>query len=201
MSTMRRLLPVATAVAFAFCAYAIQSVELPGRVVACSCRTMAPLAEAATGPDVALVVATVGTTAGARREGPTNLAIERAFTGQLPPHILVQGIGSATPACQLGARTGERWILGVYRSPDGTFGVSSCGIGGKLGTDFGDALLAEAVGLFGEGQTPAPPPEAPAAPVDVAPWVGGWGWLAALVVVSVAVFGLIAFAATRRRTP
>jgi hypothetical protein len=198
---MRRLIRVVIAVAFAFCAYAIQSVELPGRVMACSCVPPRPLAELAGDPNHALVVATVGQRMGSDLEPTVILTIERSFTSEMPEQVLVQGIGEQGAACQLSARSGERWIFDVYRSPDGRFGVSLCSLGAPLGTDHGDALLAEAIGLFGAGATPAPPPEEPAAPVDIAPWIGGWGWLVALIGVSVVVFGAVILLASRRRSP
>jgi hypothetical protein len=155
----------------------------------------------ATEADTALVVATVGPSVGGGFEAATVLTIERALTGDMPAQVFVQGIGGQGAACQLGARAGDRWLFGVYRSPDGRYSVSSCGINALLGTDHGDALLAEAVGIFGAGETPAPPPQQPAAPVDIAPWLGGWSWLVALVVASGAVFGLVFLAASRRRGP
>jgi hypothetical protein len=198
---MRRLLPVALALVFAFCAYAIQSVELPGRVAACSCVPQRSLAELAVTPNHAIVVATVGRRMGDPLQPTTVLTIERTFTGELTGQILVNGIGEQSAACQLSATSGDRWILDVYQSQQGGFGVSLCGLGAPLGTDQGDALLAEAVGLFGQGQTPATPEPQPAAPVDIAPWIGGWGWLVALVVVSVVLFGGVVLVATRRRSP
>lgn len=197
---MRRLLPVALSLTFAFCAYAIQSVQLPSRVLACSCVAPRPLAEMATRPDNMLVVATVGPVVGGGLDPTTVLTIERVFTGELPAQVLVQGIGEQSAACQLGARADERWVFGIYRSPEGRYSVSSCGINAQLGTQEGEALLAEAVGLFGEGQTPAAEPEQPAGPVDLAPWLGGLGWVLALIVVSGAVFGGIVLVASRRRS-
>ena len=210
---MRRLLPIPLALVFAFCAYAIQSVELPGRVVACSCRVPPTLAEMATAPNTVLVVATYGGGApggggdprggGAPLGGGHILDIERVFNGNLPPQIRVQGFNgpSVGSDCSIAAALGQRWLLGVYRSPEGTFGVGTCGINALIGTAHGDALLAEAIGLFGVGQTPATPEPEPAAPVDLAPAFAGWRWLAALVLVSAAVFGGVLLVASRRRTP
>ena len=195
---MRRLLPIPLALVFAFCAYAIQSVQLPGRVLACSCFQLSTFAEAAANPASILVVARVGQTLGRHFEAPTPLEIERTFTGEIPGQVLVQGIGDQGAACQLSARAGERWLFDVYRSPDGRFGVSSCGFSAKLGTDHGDALLAEAIGLFGDGQPPASPPPEPAAPVDVAPWLSGVGFAALLALVAAGMFGVVVLVARRR---
>lgn len=189
---------VGLAFALAFCAYAIQSVQFPGRVMACSCVPPRPLAEMVNDPTHVLVVATVGARVGGGVDPTTVLTIERAFTGEMPEQVLVQGIGDQVAACQLSATAGQRWIFGVYRSPEGRFGVSSCGVNAPLGTESGDALLAEAVGLFGEGQSPAPPLEQPDAPVDLAPWLNGIGFAALLVLVAAAIFGVVVLLARRR---
>jgi hypothetical protein len=195
---MRRLMPVAAAIVLAFCAYAIQSVQMPGRVFACSCAMPPSLAQIAADPDRVLAVATIGQSFGDDFDARTALTIERAFTGQIAAQVVVSGIGSQQAGCQVGAKPGDRWIFAISRAPEGTLHVSACGLGERIGTATGNALLAEAIGLFGEGQPP-PSADPEAAPLDLEPWLGGSVWLVGLVLVSAAVFGAVILIASRRR--
>jgi len=193
---MRRVPSVMLALAVALAAFAAQSVVVPGRVFACSCISPPDsLAEFAARPDVAIVAGTVGRALPDR----TPIAVESWFHGPSPTDVvwLIGGTNMMT-SCDIFMSAGERRLL-VLQAGDGSlYSTNICLPGGVIGTPEGDALLADATAAFGSGVAPpSAEPEAPA-PIDIAPWLGGLGWVAALVAVALALFGVLALVARRR---
>jgi hypothetical protein len=188
--------PVAASLLLVLGAVFIQAVQVPGRTLACSCVPLPSLPEIAANHSV--VIARIGPNVGGG-EG-NRLTIERVFAGNVPVEFNVGGIGAQSAACEVGANGNERWLFAIYRAPDGSFGVSSCGLNAEVGTPAGDKLLAEVIATFGEGRGPAPPEDepAPAAP-DLSSWFAGIGWAAALGAVAMVIFGLVVFVARRQR--
>jgi len=112
--------------------------------------------------------------------------------------MIVSGFGPQSAACQHGAATGQRWILVMYREPGGQYSVNSCGLGGQLGTNGGEALLFEAMTAFGAPNAPSTSEPQPQDPLDLTPWLGGLGWVALVVGVGATLFVVVALLARRR---
>lgn len=150
---MRRVLPLAAALFLAFAAYSFQTVQLPGRVLACSCAGPPSLDELGRSKGVAFLIATIGP------RGPvtTSVTVEGWFLGpaDLGSSILVASGTSFGSSCSLYLGTGERWLLTLYLDQD-LPAPSTCSVNGRLGTAPGDSLLAEATALFGS-PTRSPP--------------------------------------------
>lgn len=184
----RRLAPLLVATVLAAGALWLNAVTPSTSVFACSCAPPPTLAEAAADPRQAIVVGTIGFTVG----NDTLLVIERSFGPHPPPasELLIDGIGIHGAACQLGASAGERWLLVLHRlDDDGGFSTNSCSLAARLGTEFGDDLLGQAIEAF--GGTAAAPSAEPAPPAAASPsfvtWLPGVGWAALTVAAGVAV--------------
>ena len=191
----RRLAMASCALVFAFVALAAQSVTVPGRVLACSCAPPPSLAEAAADPSNAIVLATIGGLRGNGRE----VAVEGSFGPVvLGEAMIVRGFGPEGSACEHGGTTGQRWFFVLYRDSSGQYSISNCSLSGQIGTNEGDALLFEAITAFGEPASPSTPPPQPQAPVDLTPWLGGLGWVAAITALGAAIFVLVVLVAKRR---
>jgi hypothetical protein len=197
----RRASVLLGALGVAVVAFALCSMTAPQRVLACSCAPPPSLAEAAADPTKAIVLAAIGRWPAGGRE----LIVEGSFGPvPVPEVMLVSGFGPQGAACQHGGSMGERWLFVLYRANNGQYSVSSCSLTGRIGTDQGNGLLADAIAAFGParqpGVVPSDPPAAPAA-IDPAPWLGGLGWAALLVGASTLVFAAVIFVARRRPTP
>ncbi len=172
-------------------------IAIPLPALACSCAPPEPIAEAAADPRRAIVLATIGRAV----PGGTAIALEGVFAGQIEgDQLLIRGIGAQGAACEHGAISGERWLLVLFRDDDGVYSTNNCMPGGLIGSPDGDALLEEAIGAYGQpGVAPTPEPEATApAPIDISPWLGGLGWIVAVVGAGAIVLGLVAVVARRR---
>ncbi len=192
----RRLKAVSAALVFVFMAYALQSVALPGRVLACSCVAPLPsLAEVVDRDQVTVVLGTVGRPLPDR----TPIAVEAWFHGAAPTDVvwLMGGTNMAT-SCDVFMSVGERRLLVLRGGEEGLYSTNLCLPGGLIGTPEGDALLAEATEVLGSGQSPPPPEPAPNAPLDLSPWLGGLTWVAAAAGLGLLMFGAIALIARRR---
>ncbi len=199
---MRRAWPLAAALMFALVAYAYQAVQIPGRVLACSCVAPLPtLAEVAREEGVSVVVGTVGRALPDR----TPIAVEGWFVGGAPHEDVVWLTGGSEQmtSCDIFMSAGERRLLVVYRGDAGLYSANSCAPSGLLGTPDGDALLASAIESFGDAIVPVAPEPEPESVTPIAtepsPMIGqGLVWVAAAVGAGVVLFGVIALVARRR---
>ncbi len=142
----------------AFSAYALQAVHLPGRVLACSCAGPPSMAELVPREGLALLIGTVG------QRGPdvTPITVEGWFGQPDPPDLVFIMSGeSFGSSCDLYVGTNERWLLTLYRTREGPYDTSTCSPNGQLGTPDGDALVADAIAVFGAPTSPPPPTPAP----------------------------------------
>jgi hypothetical protein len=154
---MSRLLPLFVAVVLA----AGFVVALPDRVVACSCPPSMPLplAEAAArSPDLAIftgrVVAVEGDPA---LGGVAAIEVEGRFRGPLPGKLIRVRHGSGGD-CSIRMTVGERRLFTARLDEQGVWFPSLCDPQALLGTPEGDALLAEAIEVFGPPQPVGGPP-------------------------------------------
>ena len=175
---MRRALPVAVAFLFAFCAYAFQAVQLPGRALACSCVEVPPsLAEEAANNPVTIVAGTIGVAQPDR----TPVVVDTWFHGEfVTDRLWLRGGTDSMSSCDVSVSAGERRVMVLWGGPpnprapgsDGMYSTSLCSANAVIGTAEGNALLAQATDVFGAGDgLPDAEPE-PAAPIDLAPWLG-----------------------------
>lgn len=201
---MRRALPLAAALVLAFVSYAYQSVQLPGRALACRCVAPMPtLAELAREEGTSIVVGTVGRALPDR----TPIAVEGSFVGG--PHaevVWLTGGSQQMTSCDIFMSAGERRLLVLYRGSrdQELFSTNSCAPTGVLGTPGGDALLATAIASFGDPSVPSAPepefePEPESEPESPLPGQG-LIWVAAAIGVGILLFGAITLVARRRPT-
>ena len=197
----RRIQALFSASLLAAALFFVNGVAIPQVVLACSCMPPEPIAAAAEDPRRAIVLATIGFPLG---EGPawstsTAVAIEGRFTGTIEAEVIpVRNILLDDGTCGLGASEGERWLLVLFRDDDGIYSTNSCLPSGQIGTEHGDALLDEAIAAFGNPSVPATPEPEPPAPIDFSPWLGGLGWVIAVVGAGAVLLGLVALVARRR---
>lgn len=146
-----RLLTSALALAVAT---GVVSLALPTSTVACSCMQVdQPMHEAAAAPDLSVFTGT----AGANQPIGVPIQITRWFDGVVPP----SGVAFLDPAgfidpmggsCGTTAPDlGTEWIFAAGRNQVGRYEVSLCTTHAPLDSDQGQALLAEAVDVFGPG--------------------------------------------------
>ena len=201
---MRRAAPVSAAVFLTFAAYVLQAVSLPATAFACSCMEPAPLAKTAQEDPVTIVAATVGVP----QPDMTPIVVDTWFHGPQPTETiwLNSGTGSAS-SCDVFIAPGQRWLFVLWGGPTapgagGLYSTSLCSAHGMIGTPEGNALLEEAVAVFGLGQpppSPEPDPAIPQAPVDLSPWLGsGLIWAAAVFGVGLLLLALVVLVARRR---
>ena len=207
---MRKAWPLAAALVFAFVSYAYQAVQVPGRVMACSCMAPLPtLAEVARDEGTSIVVASVGRALPDR----TPISVEGWFVGGPQDEVVwLSGGSQMMTSCDMFMTAGERRLLVLSRADQGLFSTNPCAPTGLLGTADGDALLATAIDLFGDpnvpqapaSTSPEPEPEPESvSPVATEPSAGlspGVVWVAAAVGVGVLFFGAIVLFARRRPT-
>ena len=199
---MRRALPVGVAFFLAFGVYAVQSVQLPGRALACSCAgPPPPMAQAAATDPVTIVAGTVGVAQPDR----TPIAVDTWFHGGFVTDVIwVMGGTNQMSSCDVFMSAGERRVMVLWGGPsapgaNGLYSTSSCSANAAVGTDAGNELLAEAIDTFGSGQAPPEAEPEPEAPIDLSPWLGdGLLWAAIAVTAGLALFGVVTLV-TRRR--
>lgn len=192
---MRRGVSFGAALAFAFVACFVQSVVLPGPVLACSCVEPQPLAEIAATENVAVVAGTVGQALPDR----TPLGIDTWFHGANPSDAVWLNTGSQMiSSCDIGMSAGQRWLLVLYPADTGMYSAGLCSPHAMLGTPEGEALFEEAAAVFGAGQPiPSPSPEPPAS-IDASPWLGGIAWVGGAVGAALLLFGALFLLARRK---
>lgn len=193
---MPRIKTIGAALLLTLAAVSYQAVELPRPVLACSCVAPLPsLADFAHDSEVSIVVGTVGRALPDR----TPVAVESWFRGPNPSDVVWLAGGAETiSSCEIFMAAGEQRLLVLHQGENGFYSSSSCVPNGLIGTPDGNALLAEATAIFGAPQAPpTPAPELPAS-IDLAPWLGGLGWVAATVGVGAVVLLAVAFLGRRR---
>jgi hypothetical protein len=132
-------------------AFAFQAAEFPHRVAACYCMER-PLAESLAREDPTVVVGTVAQALGDR----TRIVADGWFHGPFPADVLwVRGGTGSSSSCDLNIAHGQRRVFVLFGGPrapgaNGLYSTSICDPGGVIGTAAGDAVLAEAVEIFGE---------------------------------------------------
>jgi hypothetical protein len=195
---MRRARPVFMSVLMTFCAVVIQAVEFPHSVAACYCETQ-PFAESAADDDATVVSGSVAQELGDR----TRIVVDAWFHGPFPTDVIWvrQGSGSRS-SCDLNIAWGQRRVFVLFGGPrapgaNGLYSTSLCDPGGVVGTPEGDAVLAQAVQIFGE---PLPLAAAPATTTRPAA-DDGLAYAAIATVLAVLMFGAIALVARRRAQP
>lgn len=200
---MRRGLPIAVALFLAFAAFSFQAVQMPGRVVACSCAGVSTLAEVVQDDQVTIVAGVIGPAQPDR----TPVVLDTWFHGPFPTDVVwLMGGTNSMSSCDVFMSAGERRLMVLYGGPiapgaNGLYSSSLCSPNAVVGTPEGDELLAEAVALFGpsEGQPSHEP--VTSAPLDLSPWLGeGLLWVAAAGGVGMLMFGALILVARRRPT-
>lgn len=197
---MSRLLRVAVAVVLLVGALSLRSVALPSLTFACSCIG----APAFTGEEDAVLVGTVGPR---DARGVFAFAVERWFRGGSDPVVGMLGAEQPMPdgtvafnTCGVDLHVGQHLILAAFRS-DLTLTPSSCSPHTTVESPEGQALLAAAVGAFGNGVIPVAEPDPGRAhggpTVDLA-LIAILGVLAAVVIV---LFVVLLFIFRRRDPP
>jgi hypothetical protein len=192
-------LSLVAACALVLAALVIQSLSpLPAR--ACSCAEIASIARAASKPGVAVVAGTVG------RQLPdrTPIAVDTWFHGSQAADVIWLNFGSqGQTSCDPFVTSGERRLLVVHRQQENLYSVDPCVASGVIGTEPGDAALAEAVEVFGGGATAPPgstdPPISPRPPTtDPA---AGWVYVVGALGAAALLFAVVALVGLRRRRP
>ncbi len=176
---------------------AFNALAMPRPALACSCMPPGPIAAIAGMPDRPVAVVTIGQPAGERMQ----VHIERWLQGEVPDDVILLRGGpgaSQISSCDIEFTPGERWLLVLGRDELGGHSASFCEPHGRLGTPEGDALLAEAMTVFGAGGAPRPPPDPTHQQGDLSPWLGGLGWVVAVVGAGLVVLALVAVFARRR---
>jgi hypothetical protein len=195
--------PVAASLLLVLGAVFLQAVQLPQRVFACSCAGPPKLADVVDNADAVVFVGKVGQQVGGRipvsvstwfhGAGAADLVWVEA--GEIP-----DGRGGVmVNTCGPSFTQGETRLFVAYGVPPGLLSTSNCAPGARVDTPEGQALINEATLVFGAPQPPPSPVPEPAVPIDLAPWLGGLGWVAVLAAVSLAIFGAVALVARRQR--
>ena len=154
---MRGLVRITISLALAVVAFAFQSLEMPSVASACSCAgPPPPLLEAVSRGNVTVVVGTVGVALPEQ----TPITVETWFHGPFPNAVVwVMGGTQMASSCDIPLAVGQRALLVLYGGPsapgaNGLYSLSMCERNGVLGTEIGNAALAEAVAAFGPGLDP-----------------------------------------------
>lgn len=139
-----------------------------GPTFACSCMEGQPMAAYATNDNVIFS----GTTGPSDARGvPVRVATWFSGPGAAAiVYLAATSFGDGSSCGTSAPRAGTDWIWVAYVPEDGGDPITGlCSPHGQLGTDEGDAMLADATTTFGgvapPGTTPTDPPEAPQAPV------------------------------------
>ena len=199
---------VAIAVGFGIAALFGARATTPGNVFACYCVAPDSVAEYRTQPEIAIVAGTL--------IDASTFRVERLYRG--PVAVGANPILVDSSSCGFPMQKGERWILAA-RVFKGELRPSICDLN-RVGTEGGDALLADIAAVFGAQEPlgddspvatdpgiPAPGPASaaatfapPASPADVQRELALPVILASVVVVTLLLFGAIAVVARRSRT-
>lgn len=164
----RRAETLVLALALAAGAFWLQAIAVPTSAFACSCASPRNLAAVAARGD-SIVIATV--------EGSNTINVTHTFAGEAElGQMRVGGLGPDSDACEEGASSGETWLFSLKQHRV-RWSTTACTLNGLIGTDDGDALLAEAIERFGPI---LPPTSAEDLPADASTQIGGYG--AALVI-------------------
>lgn len=156
---------------------------LPGSAVACSCAMPGSMAETARDPDTVIFSGTI-------------LPSGRPAVDVAVDHWFKSGGGATTTLAADGFNdrgggadcrvpypaAGSSWIYVAYLLPDtgAQLHTNLCSPQGRLDTPEGQAMLADAISVFGEGVSPSPstlPSSGPLDPIgtivgDIAPIIG-----------------------------
>lgn len=166
---MRHGLQLAAALLLAFVAYSFQAVQLPGRVLACSCAGPPRLANVGHFPNEALLIGTIGESQGDR----TSIRVEGWFVSPAAEAdvIFLRNGTSFGSSCDLYLTTSERWLLTLYLNDQDLYETNTCSPNGLVGTPEGGALRGEAIALFGPPRPPPPStePQLPPATMPASP--------------------------------
>lgn len=200
---MRHRLSVAVALFLAFAAYSFQVIQMPGRVLACYC-TEQSLAEVVEEGQVTVVAGVVGPAQPDR----TPVVLDAWFHGAFRTNVVWLRTGTnSVSSCDVFMSVGERRLMVLHGGPiapgaNGLYSSSLCSPNAVIGTAEGDALFAEAVGLFGPAEEQPASEPVTSAPAELAPWVGGGlVWAAAAFGIGMLLFGGLILVARRRPTP
>ncbi|HWH36945.1 MAG TPA: hypothetical protein VNT28_04135 [Candidatus Limnocylindrales bacterium] len=196
---MRRPVVLAVGVMLALAAAFAQALAGPLPARACSCIDPLPsLARVASEPNVTVIVGTIGQ----QQPERTPVGVEGWFTGPGVTDVVWLNFGSqAMTSCDPFVTAGEKRLMVLHPNGDGTYSVNPCVASGVIGTEAGDAALAEAQALFVAQPTPGPSPSDPPAAPQPLPDGADGGWLMVLGVLGVATlaFAAVVLIATRRR--
>jgi len=205
MGVMQRSLAIfGCAVLLAVAAIAHQAVTVPSPVLACSCMSTEdmPLTDLIDG-DTSVFAGTVGWAEQGMR---VPVAVQRWFVGPgdadtvwiRPDEMLMPNGMMVSGGCTLPVRAGEGWFFVATGQPPDLLDVSMCSASAMLGTPTADMRIAEAAQLAIE--VPTDPTDIQADATDpLPPWLPtSLLWLAVLIAVSGALFGVIVLIARRR---
>ena len=141
----RRAETMLLALALAAGAFWLQAMAFPVSTFACSCIPADNLREVAA-DGKSIVLATVEARIGVNFH---TVSVTHTFAGDAEPgELRVHGLGPYSDACQQGAVVGETWLFSLA-GYGRKWTTTSCDLNGRIGTDEGDSLLAEAVKRFG----------------------------------------------------
>lgn len=200
---MRRVagkgLVVGAAIALTFMAVFVQALAGPGRALACSCMEPMPtLADVAQEPNTVVIAGTIGP----QQPERTPVEVDTWFHGPGPTNIVWLSFGTQMmTSCDPVVTAGERRLMVLHRDPQGVFTVNPCVTSGVIGTDAGDAALAEANALFAAATPPPveptePPPVVAPPPTEVD---AARIYVVGAIVAALLVFAVVGFVALRRR--
>jgi hypothetical protein len=160
---LRHGIVATTVIALTLAAFFAQSIYGPGRALACSCiQPMPTLEQVAADPGTVVVAGTIGPQAAER----TPVQVDSWFLGANPQPLIWLSFGKELmTSCDPVVTEGERRLLVLSRHDENLYGVNPCvAESGVIGTEAGDAALAAANRLWGEGAAlptpePTPPPQ------------------------------------------
>jgi hypothetical protein len=191
----------ATTAVLGFLAASALLALLPASAVACSCVGFTSMEEYV-GPDKFVFE---GTIQPGGRPG-VDVAVARWFQGPGGPIVALAPDGFNDQGGGADCRVpypaaGSSWIFVAFvMDPGGQPQVNLCTPQGRIDTPEGQAMLADAIRVFGEGSTPSPAPGgAPAAPLEpVATAMSGLAPIIGAVAVAGVIFAGLAIVLRRR---
>jgi len=164
---------------------------LPGSAVACSCMMPASMAESAKDPNSVIFSGTIQPSG----RPAVDVAVDRWFKAGGGPIATLAADGFSDQGGGAGCEVsypavGSSWIFVAYLLPEtGTQPHTSlCSPQANLDTPEGQAMLAEAIAVFGEAASPPTSPASPTGPVESVGTVVG---VLAPIVAAVAVVGIV----------
>ena len=178
---------IATVSSFALVLVAYLALALP--VAACDCMALEPMSAYVGSPERVIFSGTVHSP----EPNGTPVLVTRWFQGEGAAGIVhVQGEwGPGGASCETPLPpAGTEWIFVASRF-EGELAVNLCTPHAAVGSDAGAAMLADAIGTFGDGGG-APPGESPPPAAPSEPAAGAGMSPAALAVAAAAIAGLLA---------